>query len=253
VAKCHEFFLVRKGRALLATPRRRFRLRPGELLLVEPGVEHEELPADPAHPYELSCFLIDGCRASLYDVSYSSAERSYLQHASEFVGPEDLGAAAALLSNELSRHSENWYEAAQHLLNYLTVTMLRRLRSGNLTYQTEMHSRDLQAWPRVEAAMMFCRSNLRMPLRIAEVAALFGYSPRHLSRLVAEHYGQTYSSQVRMLRTQAALALLADSSLPVAEVGETVGYPDPANFSRAFRREVGISPSAYRRSQTERR
>ena len=253
VAWCHEFFLVRKGRAKIVTPRRRFRLRPGELLLVEPGVEHEELPASPTDPYEISCFLIDGRRASLWDVTYAPQNQEpYVQQGSEFVGSENLGLAAALLSDELSERHEGWHEATQLLLSYLASAILRRLRCGSVTYQTNTYSRDPHAWPRVEAASMFCHANLKHPLRRASVAALFGYSPRHLGRLFMARYGQTYSDHVRMLRTEAAMALLTDSNLSVAEVGVAVGYPDPANFSRAYRRDVGVSPSVYRRAQTER-
>jgi AraC-like DNA-binding protein len=248
IARSHEFFLVRTGQAVIATPRRRFRLRPGELLLVEPGVEHEEIPVRPSDSYELSCFVIDGCRASLWDVTYVSHQEPYLQHGSEFAGSENLGAAVALLAEELSRRHEQWEQAVQLLLDFLATALLRRLHNGSVTYQTDLYRRDPRAWPQVEAVGMFCRANLGQRLSRASVATLFGYSPRHLSRLLKEHVGQAYSHHLRMLRMEAAMALLADSAIPVAEVGATVGYPDPANFSRAFRRQVGVSPSAYRRA-----
>lgn len=253
IARCHEFFLVRTGRAAITVPRQRFVLRPGELLLVEAGVEHEEVPARLSDPYELSCFIVDGRRASLHDVTYTPQDRKpYVRQGSEFVGSENLGWAAALLSDELRQRSRGWHGAVESLLGYLATAILRRLQHGSVTYHTDAESRDPRAWPRVDAASMFCRANLRHPLPRSKVAALFGYSPRHLGRLFMEHYGQTYSDHVRMLRMVAAMALLSDSTLLVAEVGANVGYPDPAMFSRAFRRAVGVSPSEYRRAQTGR-
>ena len=46
---------------------------------------------------------------------------------------------------------------------------------------------------------------------------------------------------------QEARRLLAYTLMDVAEVGYRLGYEDPSYFSRAFRRETGLSPSAFRR------
>jgi AraC family transcriptional activator of pobA len=45
---------------------------------------------------------------------------------------------------------------------------------------------------------------------------------------------------------QEAQRSLAYTRMSVAEVGYTLGFEDPAYFSRAFRRHYGQSPSEYR-------
>ncbi len=49
--------------------------------------------------------------------------------------------------------------------------------------------------------------------------------------------------------TLAADLLLCRSKLPLAHVAEPVGYQTDTAFSRAFRREFGTPPSAWRRSR----
>ena len=44
----------------------------------------------------------------------------------------------------------------------------------------------------------------------------------------------------------AAAELLARGSLTVREVAQRVGYRQPAQFAKAFRRHHGLSPSTYR-------
>jgi mannose-6-phosphate isomerase-like protein (cupin superfamily) len=61
---CHEFFLVAEGRALLETPSGTFELTPGKLLLIDPGVEHEELPASPARPSRVAARITAGSSTS---------------------------------------------------------------------------------------------------------------------------------------------------------------------------------------------
>ena len=79
-----------------------------------------------------------------------------------------------------------------------------------------------------------------------QLAVALAVSPRTLIRRLAER-----NTTFRQLRDaqQRALAerLLADASYTVQEVGFLLGYPDAANFGRAFRRMFGISPGQYRR------
>ena len=81
------------------------------------------------------------------------------------------------------------------------------------------------------------------------VAARLGLSARSLKRrLHAE--GRSFSVIVEQQQLAAAKRLLAESGLNVAAIAERLGYADPANFTRAFRKWSGTTPSAYRRDQT---
>ena len=46
-----------------------------------------------------------------------------------------------------------------------------------------------------------------------------------------------------------AKRLLACTDLPVAEIGQRLGFPEPTNFGRFFHREVGASPGTFRGRQ----
>ena len=74
-----------------------------------------------------------------------------------------------------------------------------------------------------------------------------GTSPFHLIRVFREQEGVTRHRYLQRVRLDRARDLLRRSDRPVAEVGRLCGFPDPAYFSRAFRREHGCSPSAFRR------
>lgn len=52
-------------------------------------------------------------------------------------------------------------------------------------------------------------------------------------------------------RLQLAAEQLARSTAKVAAIGERVGYDSEAAFSRAFKRETGLSPAAWRRARSE--
>jgi AraC family transcriptional regulator len=49
------------------------------------------------------------------------------------------------------------------------------------------------------------------------------------------------------MRMAKARLLLRETSRSVIDVGLAVGYDSPSHFAQVFRREVGVSPTEYRR------
>ena len=79
-----------------------------------------------------------------------------------------------------------------------------------------------------------------------DVAEAMHLSTRTLKRRLAV-LGVTYSDLLEEQRREKALLLLRSPSLSLDQVAELLGYSDPSNFRRAFRRWTGVSPAAYRR------
>lgn len=84
-------------------------------------------------------------------------------------------------------------------------------------------------------------------MRLQTLADIARLSESQLQRIFKRSTRLTVSAYVAQLRISHACALLAQGNLPVALVGEAVGYPEPAHFTRPFRAEKGVTPSAYRR------
>jgi AraC-like DNA-binding protein len=80
---------------------------------------------------------------------------------------------------------------------------------------------------------------------IALVAAASGLSVRGLQRHLAE-VSLSYSKLIDQVRFNRAVALLHQPDVKLLEVALELGYTDPANFARAFRRWAGVSPREYR-------
>jgi transcriptional regulator GlxA family with amidase domain len=76
-----------------------------------------------------------------------------------------------------------------------------------------------------------------------------GMSRSSLHERFAHFIGQPPMQYLARWRMQLAAGLLRDTSRKVAEVALAVGYESEAAFSRAFKREVGLSPGAWRREK----
>ena len=82
-------------------------------------------------------------------------------------------------------------------------------------------------------------------LDTARVAEICGLSKRTLARRMSE-LGTTLKAELDQLRATQAKSALLNGDLSVAQVGASVGYPEPSVFTRAFRRWTGLSPRQYR-------
>jgi AraC-like DNA-binding protein len=83
------------------------------------------------------------------------------------------------------------------------------------------------------------------PPKLARVASTLFVSERTLKRRLQ---GEDISFQalVDEVRLQRARDLLASTSMNLGQIANTLGYADAANFTRAFKRWLGQSPSQYR-------
>jgi AraC family transcriptional regulator of adaptative response / methylphosphotriester-DNA alkyltransferase methyltransferase len=83
-------------------------------------------------------------------------------------------------------------------------------------------------------------------LSLDDVARRVASSRRQLQRAFLEAGETSYRSYLQRVRMARARDLLREGSLPVSEVASSVGYRQPAQFTKAFRRHHGAPPSSYR-------
>ena len=92
------------------------------------------------------------------------------------------------------------------------------------------------------------RAGTEEPLRIGRLAAESGLSPHHFIRRFKAVFGET-PHQVRMqARLAQARELLLCSEASITEISLRLGFSSLGTFSARFAREVGMPPSAFRRT-----
>ena len=74
------------------------------------------------------------------------------------------------------------------------------------------------------------------------------YSPPHLHRLCKAQFGKSPIQKLIHLRIERAKSLLLNTRWPVQHIASYVGYTNIFNFSKSFKKLVGVSPSEFRRA-----
>jgi len=80
----------------------------------------------------------------------------------------------------------------------------------------------------------------------AAEAARLGLSYSHFRRLFRQQLGQAPHAFLLGCRMQAAARALREPGRQVKAVAAAAGYPDPAQFSKLFKRKIGMAPRQYR-------
>ncbi|MGI9326602.1 MAG: helix-turn-helix domain-containing protein [Pseudomonadales bacterium] len=99
----------------------------------------------------------------------------------------------------------------------------------------------------VRVAMLLAASG-DAGLSLGAVAGSMNVSRRTLIRRLKEA-GTAFSELLDEHHKQRATELLANPNFTATEVGYRLGYTEPANFTRAFKRWFGTTPGSYRRGR----
>ena len=91
------------------------------------------------------------------------------------------------------------------------------------------------------------------PLELADLAAVAHFSPYHFHRLFLAWMGETLGDYLRRRRLEkGALMLAHQPEQAVLNIALTVGFGSGEAFARAFQRQFGCTPSAWRDGAAQR-
>lgn len=96
-------------------------------------------------------------------------------------------------------------------------------------------------------AIAFLNDHLHCEIGVADVAAYVGLSQYHFTRAFRRTVGVSPHRFLLLRRLDKAKELLSGTALSIAAVAERVGYTDSNQLARLFRKELRITPTAYRR------
>ncbi len=104
----------------------------------------------------------------------------------------------------------------------------------------------------MQEAIAYIRAHFAEHITRDQLASILKCSPTHFSRLFSKTTGCTYKDYLLQCKLEKAKELLRQSHLQVAEVARAIGYTDPFQFSKIFRKRVGVSPRQYRDTRLDR-
>ena len=94
----------------------------------------------------------------------------------------------------------------------------------------------------------YIKQNYANDLTSEDVCKKFFFSRSHFSHMFKKETGESFREYLIGVRLGHAKRLLKYSNLNITEIALSVGFKDANYFSNVFKKRVGASPIAYRRS-----
>lgn len=101
---------------------------------------------------------------------------------------------------------------------------------------------------RINLVLDYIRQHLSDDLALDRLAAVAGFSPFHFHRIFTSVTGETLNDAVGRLRLERAVALLKGApQISITQIALDCGFNSASSFSRAFRKQYGISARSWDR------
>ncbi len=196
--------------------------------------KHVEFWQDPSDPWEYYWISMEGDDSALFTDSVSADEHGIFAHSLE----KKLKAFYELVNETYSLENESlWVDAFPKI----ALAFNKSDNVKTLTYGERY----------VHLAMKMIDEHINENFRITEIADKLCISRCYLRDIFVRYAGMSPLEYKQKRRMEYACWLLSQSNYPVGIIANSVGYDDPLQFSREFKKHFSVSPSEYRISVNE--
>ena len=234
----HELLYIVDGRSTLVVGKLRFPSSAGDFLLIPAHTQHRDV-FDPSHGLRIKMFSFEWDAGDEYFSVVTNRALRELDFASRTEAMRQL--------NYLCEHWEptpagrQYANVQLHALLLLFHQAVERACHPDRGHRSENSRADM-----VRQIKFFITQNYASPVSLESISERFNISSAYISRLFHREYGVGFSEYLTAVRLEAAVTLLCDTSLQVAEVAQRCGFSDSGYFIKVFRRHFDATPGEYR-------
>ena len=141
------------------------------------------------------------------------------------------------------------FGSTQLLQCYFTELLIRLIRNGNaLNVSSSKKSRDIANNSISELICEYMRGSVYSNLALKDICTQFMQGKTQLCKIFRESTGQSPMEYYMDLKIKEAKKLIRERNFSITEISDMLGYSSIHIFSRAFKKAVGKSPTAYAKS-----
>lgn len=226
-------------------------VREGDLLILNPGMQHQAIVTDLTHPMVeffvgFHDFCIPGLPAGFLQEPGQhpviSTEGDLKQRLYRLVASMDVENASAFPGRYIMMKS--------YLLQM--ITLILRSRVDEAASQAKYIFDSTSKKYLVEQMIQYFEEHYNEKISLDRIAENMYLSPFYLSKVFKSETGSTPIRHLIDIRLEKARELLGESGeMSIREVALAVGYEDAYHFSKLFKKKYGVAPSSVRKGVPE--
>lgn len=237
---CFEFHAQIQGGTIWKLQKKELHVQAGQAILIPPGVRHHlaEFTEEQTHHFTTGLLPekltppITGLDTNpwkkepvIFQISASMQETIHL-----FAREATSGSALNL-------------EAMEAAMRILCIEVHRAVTQSETPTPNSILS------PALVQAQQLIDEHPEADWQLDHLAKAVRVSPRHLFELFKKELRETPHDYHLRKRISLARRLLHDADISITDIAFDCGFSSSQNFATAFRRQTGLSPSAYRKKQ----
>lgn len=229
--------LVLSGKGHFSDGGKSYQVGKGQGFLICPGrIVH--YAADTSDPWTYSWVGFNGLKAEaiLKKAGLSSTN-------TVFDYDEDDGLIQSL--NEMITAARSGSASGLMLTGYLFIFLANLVKSHRSRVPDSGKASASDKY--VAKAVEYIEKNFAGFLSVEDIAKSLKINRSYLSTLFSKYLGMSPREFIIRFRMDKACELLKNPHLSVGDAARSVGYEDPFQFSKTFRKVIGISPTEYRK------
>lgn len=197
-------------------------LHQNSFLIIPPNVAHDERHLD---NNSVMCIgFTYGSKNDFLSIEYKEI-------------PDDKIGIRLMLEQICDEFAKRKYGFEQYMNNLLQNIILTLFRNTK---------QELEKGDELKYIKQYIKQNIGRNLTISSLADMSGYSVSHFRRVFKEYTGLSPKRYIADLKIQTANNLLINTSIPLSQVAESVGFSDYFQFATFYKKECGMSPGRKR-------
>lgn len=250
-----EFLYIHQGNARVVIDQEIHLLKPKTLICLQPFQLHKiNITADEESPYVRTMLVFNPTVTepfiqpfpTLYTLFKRLWKGNLSQNIFELEDDSRLLYLFSMFNQNLTKAST--FQRREELTIFLVLFL--SLIKGMIPYidgtKTHTSNRNIK---HVEKILEWTDNHYQEEFSLEHLASDLHLSPYYVSHLFRKDMGYSITEYLMVKRIQEACLLLSTTNLPIQTIGKKIGLKSDSYFSQLFKKNTGMTPNQYRKSQ----
>lgn len=256
--KCNYYTLIYllNGNGQLILDENTFQLQSGDFYLVPPGVYYAIQPTleslcicmNLRHPFvaaEYKNIFHDNPLITSF-ITHTLVPEHHMTYLALHTGENEI-VRTLVLSIFTEYINQDKYSNAT-MKNLLSLMFAMILRNDKTTMDASIKTTRLDH--QYQQIVQYLRQNYQTA-DLSTLSEHIHFSKQYICKIVKEKTGDTFNALLMSIRLEMVEQYLLESDLTLENISYLCGFTAPSHLSRVFKNHYGMSPSVYRKNQTE--
>lgn len=226
---------VTKGTGFYEVNGNRFTVNEGDLFFIYPGETVSYYSPDAAHPWSFCWIGFSGSMAYKYFTDTGIKTKTYIM-------PLNDRGFLSNIQNCIDYTDANCDSISQYRLTGYLMNMLEILQNHCIKKKKVQQSSTL-----ADRAVRYVEFNYMNSIKTKDIAAHLSVDRTYLYRIFQKYMHISPEQYLIQYRIGKAVELMEEKRYSVTEISNFVGIHDVYHFSKMFKKNTGLSPSAYQK------